>query len=81
MRENPRADLKNIENWSKNNAPNVALQLGYVLNKRFIRAVTEYGKDLRRSNEMEQIKVTDFIPVFGERFLREYTPPLKRDRK
>ncbi|MCX6732172.1 MAG: hypothetical protein NTV98_01380 [Candidatus Roizmanbacteria bacterium] len=81
MRENPRADLKKIENWSKNNAPNVALQLGYVLNKRFIRAVTEYGKDLRRSNEMEQIKVTDFIPVFGERFLRGYTPPLKRDRK
>lgn len=78
MHENPRYDLRKVENWTKNNAPNVALQLGYVLNKRFIHAVEQYGKILRKNHEEGGIKICDYIPIFGGRFLKEYKPPLKR---
>jgi hypothetical protein len=78
MRENPRADLRNFENWTKNNAPNVAMQLGYVLNKRFIQAVVLYGKSIRKTHEVEPIRIFEYLPVLGDRFLREYKPKLKR---
>ncbi|MFZ2025739.1 MAG: hypothetical protein WAV30_00435 [Microgenomates group bacterium] len=78
MHENPRYDLRKVENWTKNNAPNVALQLGYVLNKRFIHAVELYGKKLRKSHEEGGIVIYDYLPIFGNRFLKEYKPPLKR---
>ena len=73
-----RIDLSHPENWTKNQAPNVARQLGYVLNGRFVNAVREYGKSLRREHERNILKVLDFVPVFGNRFLSEYKPPLKR---
>lgn len=78
MNENPRYDLRKVENWTKNNAPNVALQLGYVLNKRFIQAVELYGKNLRKSHEAGGIAIYDYLPILGNRFLKEYKPPLKR---
>jgi len=76
-----RINLTQPENWNKNLAPLIAFQLGYVLNKRFIIAVRDFGKHIRKSHETEPIKVFDFLPVLGARYLAEYKPPLKKERK
>lgn len=68
-------DLTNQINWNKNAIPNIADELGFVLNKHFIRAVETF----MRTTTRHPISVPILLPVVATKFFNEYhTPPLKK---
>lgn len=69
-----RLDLRDKDSWKLENTEIIAEMFGYVADVRFQQALGEFIE-----KTVTEARVTKYLGIFAQSFLREYQPPLTKN--